>query len=391
MKKALILAMFSVILALPAAPAARATVFGIAPGDLIKLKDDHDPRTNEDRVVYYYDIDWHRHPFPNQKVFESWYRDFSGVKEITAEEMAQLPLDKPITYRPGTRLVKIPSIPKVYAVEPGGVLRWIESESVAKALYGNDWNKRVDDVPEALFTNYREGAPLTTPVWPTGSIVRLPSDTALYFIDGLSRRYIPPAERVTMRIDDEDVIDVQDLSDYDDGGIVASGDLKYVDTSEKSLVDTLPPPQFDFPANPAPLVKGEEGPLAAFRLTSGMPVIVRQLTATIEGPLWSGSSPNLKDLRFVDVNGEELFGTKQLEMQGSGKETVTFTGAYTMTANTISVIELRAEPSDALASGATFKVTIDRGGVRLADGGNGEPFSVFYPKEDFPTATVSVK
>lgn len=391
MKKALWLAIFSLFLAMPAAVPAHATVFGIAPGDLIKLQDDHDPKTLEDRVVYYYDVDWYRHPFPNQKVFESWYRDFSGVKEITKEEMAQLPLGKPVRYRPGTRLVKIPSIPKVYAVEPGGSLRWIESEAVAKALYGSDWNKRVDDVSEAMFTNYHEGAPLTTPVWPTGSIVRLPADTALYFIDGLSRLYIPPAVRTAMRIDDADVIDVKDLSDYDDGGIVAAGDQKYVDTSEKSLVDTLPRPQFDFPANPAPLEAGKEQPLAAFRLTSGMPIIVRQLTVTLEGPLWSGSAPNLTDLRFVDVKGEELFGTKQLELQGSAKETVTFTGAYTLPTNTIGIVEFRAKASAALAHGASFKVTIDRGGVRLADGGNGEPFAQFYPKADFPAYTVLVK
>src|SRR5512142_160585 len=120
MKKALWLAIFSLFLAMPAVVPARATVFGIAPGDLIKLQDDHDPKTLEDRVVYYYDKDWYRHPFPNQKVFQSWYRDFSGVKEITKEEMAQLPLSTPVTYRPGTRLVKIPSIAKGYAVEPGG-------------------------------------------------------------------------------------------------------------------------------------------------------------------------------------------------------------------------------------------------------------------------------
>ncbi len=391
MKKALYVAFFSLMLAMPAIRPAHATVFGIAPGDLIKLKDDHDPKTLEDRVVYYYDTDWYRHPFPNQKVFESWYRDFSGVKELTKEEMAQLPLGKPINYRPGTRLVKIPSIPKVYAVEPGGVLRWIESETVAKALFGDAWNRRVDDVSDAMFTNYREGAPLTTALWPTGSIVRLPGDTALYFIEGLTRRYIPPTVRTEMRIDDADVIDVKDLSAYDDAGLILSGDLKYVDTSEKHYVDTLPRPAFDFPANIAPLEAGTEQPLAAFRLTSGMPVIVRQLTVTIEGPLWSGSTPNLTDLRFVDVKGGELFGTKQLEQQGSGKETVTFTGAYTLPTDTIGIVEFRATTSSALAHGATFKVTVDRGGVRLADGGNGEPFSQFSPKTEFPTTVVSVK
>lgn len=391
MKKALWLAIFSVFLATPATLPARATVMGINPGDLIKLADDHDPATLTDKVVYYYDVDWYRHPFPNQKVFESWYRDFSGVKELSKEDMAALPLSTPITYRPGTRLVKIPSIPKVYAVEPGGSLRWIETESVAKALYGNDWAKRVDDVPEAFFSNYHEGAPLTTPVWPTGTYVRRPSDTALFSIDGLMKRYVPPMVAVSLRVSDADVIAAPDLSDYDDTGSVNLGDWKYVDSSQKSYIDTLPRPSFGFPANASPLVAGQAQPLAAFRLTSGMPVIIHQLSATIEGPLWDGSTPLLSDLRFVDVNGQDLFGVKQLESQGSGKETITFSGAYTMPTDTISVIELRAATSPSLPHGAAYKVTIERDGVRLADGGNGDPFTQFYPKKAFPTFTVATK
>ena len=71
MKKALILALFSFFWSLPV----HASVMGIFPGDLIKLKDDKNPATIEDKVVYYYDQDWFRHPFPNQRELESWYKD----------------------------------------------------------------------------------------------------------------------------------------------------------------------------------------------------------------------------------------------------------------------------------------------------------------------------
>ena len=114
----------SLAVAVQALPA-QATVMGVYPGTLIKLEDDKDPATNEDKVVYYFDKEWQRRPFPNQKVYESWYTGFSGVKSITKAEMAEIQLGPPIIYRPGTRLVKIPSIPKVYAVEPNGVLRTV--------------------------------------------------------------------------------------------------------------------------------------------------------------------------------------------------------------------------------------------------------------------------
>jgi len=385
MKKALILATFSLLWCLPA----QASVAGIFPGDLIKLKDDHDPATTQDKVVYYFDQDWNRHPFPNQRVFETWFRDFSGVKEITPAEMAEIRLAAPIAYRPGTRLVKIPSIPKVYAVEPGGVLRWIESEAVAKALYGDAWAKRVDDVPESSFTNYKEGAPITVPAWPTGTFVRRDSDTALFVIDGLRKRHVPPAVLPSLRLNEAQVVRTSsDLSAYADSGDLVEGDWKYLDASENSRIDTASRPQFDFPVGAQTLEAGKEQALAAFRLTSGMPVIVRRMQVTIAGPLWNGDSPSLSDLRFVDVNGNDLFGAQQLSTPGAGQETLVFSGAYTMPANAISVIELKAKTAASLGSGSAFTVTIDRDAVRLADGGNGDPLSDFWPRTAFPAFTV---
>jgi len=385
MKKALILAILSFCWSLPA----HASVMGIFPGDLIKLKDDQDPKTIEDKVVYYFDQDWFRHPFPNQRVFESWYKDFSGVKELTREEMAEIRLGRPITYRPGTRLVKIPSIPKVYAVEPGSVLRWVETEAVAKALYGDAWATRVDDVDESFFATYKEGTPLTTPVWPTGTFVRRESDTALYVIEGLQRRYVAPAVLPTLRLNEVHVIRTVDgLSAYAEFGAVTAGDWKYLDAAQNSFIDTLPGPSFDFPVGSQPLVAGTEQSLATFRLTSGMPVVVRRMRVRIAGPLWNGSTPRLTDIRLVDVYGENLFGTQQLAIPGSAEETLTFSGAYTMPGNTISVVELKADTAQDLGTGVTFTVTIERDGVQIADGGNGILLADFWPRTAFPVFTV---
>ena len=288
--------------------------------------------------------------------------------------------------------MKIPSIPKVYAVEPGGALRWIETEAVAKALFGDDWAKRVDDVSEAYFSNYHEGAPLTTPSWPTGTYVRRASDTAMFFIDGLKKRYVPPSVLASLRLNDAHVIATSsDLSSFDDAGSITEGDWKYLDASQKSYIDTLPRPQFDFPVSPATLEAGKVQTLAVFRLTSGMPVIIRQLRVTIKGPMWNGTAPRFTDLRFVDVMGQELFGTKQLEQTGADTETITFSGAYTMPERTISVVELNARTVEGLGAGATFTVTLDRAGVQLADGGNGNPLTEYYPRTAFPTFTLMSK
>src|SRR5690606_38495585 len=65
-------------------------------------------------------------------------------------------------YRPGIRLVKITTDPKVYAVDSHGTLRWISSQAAASAIYGGDWNTKIDDVPDAFFVNYRIGTDINS-------------------------------------------------------------------------------------------------------------------------------------------------------------------------------------------------------------------------------------
>ncbi len=113
-------------------------------------------------AVYYCGQDRKRHPFPNQRIHDSWYTGFAGVITLTDSQLASIPLGANVTYRPGVRLVKIQTDPKVYAVAKGGVLRWVPDEWSAKKLYGDDWSKKVDDVPDSFFTNYTIGATVPT-------------------------------------------------------------------------------------------------------------------------------------------------------------------------------------------------------------------------------------
>ncbi len=109
--------------------------------------------------VYYF-ADGGRYVFPNERTFFTWYDGFDSVLTVMSNVLSSIPLRGNVTYRPGVRMVKIQTDPKVYAVDAGGTLRWVNSESVARTLYGSDWNRQIDDVPDAFFVNYVVGEPV---------------------------------------------------------------------------------------------------------------------------------------------------------------------------------------------------------------------------------------
>ncbi len=133
-------------------------------------------------AVYFIGEDGKRHAFPNEQVFHTWFPDFNSVHTVTDEALAGVPLGAPMTVRPGTKLVKITTDPRVYAVGTGGVLQWIRTEDVARALYGPDWAARVIDVSDAMFVTYERGADIGTYLYPNGSVVTQSGD--LYFVEG---------------------------------------------------------------------------------------------------------------------------------------------------------------------------------------------------------------
>jgi len=135
---------------------------GIPIHALLKLPDDGNPDTQEDTAVYYVGADGLRHAFPNSKVYGTWRCDFSGVQVVNSGLLASIPLGKNVTYRPGLRLVKFPSVPVVYAVSADGVLRPLASENVAIAIFGQAWSKSVDDVSEAFYSDYSFGNRIET-------------------------------------------------------------------------------------------------------------------------------------------------------------------------------------------------------------------------------------
>jgi len=111
-------------------------------------------------AVYYYGADGFRYVFPNDKTFFTWYSNFDSVKWVSDADMTKIQIGGNVTYKPGAKMIKINSDPTVYAISAGGYMRAIKSEAVAKALYGSNWNKQIDDIPDGFFSNYKMGGSL---------------------------------------------------------------------------------------------------------------------------------------------------------------------------------------------------------------------------------------
>ena len=128
-------------------------------GDLIKLQCTAGAGVNDPcRAVYYLGADGKRYVFPNEKTYKTWYSNFSGVTTVSSTEMSSYSIGGNATYRPGVKLVKITTDPKVYAVASNGSLRWVTTAAIAESLYGSSWASMVEDVPDAFFVNYTVGS-----------------------------------------------------------------------------------------------------------------------------------------------------------------------------------------------------------------------------------------
>ena len=112
-------------------------------------------------TVYWYAPDGKRYTFPNASTYFTWFPSFDTVTNISDADLQAIPLgNQNVTYRPGAKLVKVQTDPKVYAVSKNALLRHVTSESLAHDLYGADWRLQVTDIPDTFFTNYTVGTPI---------------------------------------------------------------------------------------------------------------------------------------------------------------------------------------------------------------------------------------
>ena len=169
-----------------------------------------------------------KNPFPNASIFLSWFPDFNSVtiKRIPETDVGALPWGSNMRYRPGTRMIKVPDDPKVYAVTLNGKVCWVKDEDIAKKFYGTNWNKKINDLPASLFvgrTNYQHDPACDLTLdskYPTATLLRFQQKR--YYVDNGTVREITNDGWTRNRFRDEFVIDVTDLTGYEIGADVTS-------------------------------------------------------------------------------------------------------------------------------------------------------------------------
>lgn len=182
-------------------------------------------------TVYYY-ANGKRYPFPNERVYLTWYPNFESVtiKKIAAVDVGTIPWGTNVRYRPGTRMLKVPDDPKVYAVTPGGKVCWVKDEDIAKKFYGTTWNKKIDDLLASLFVSTYDNDPacdLTLDSkYPTGTLVSVNDKS--YYIDNGSARIISGDALSGNRFREEFLIAIANLNGYALGAAVGNAEFSRV-------------------------------------------------------------------------------------------------------------------------------------------------------------------
>jgi len=106
-------------------------------------------------AIYYLGFDGKIHPFFDSITYHSWNKDFSNILRVSNAKLRQYEVGVPVCIRQGTWLVQFKGSDRIYAVEPGCVLKKIRSATEAFILYGKDWKKRVaklDNLLESYYT-----------------------------------------------------------------------------------------------------------------------------------------------------------------------------------------------------------------------------------------------
>ncbi|MEI6529767.1 MAG: right-handed parallel beta-helix repeat-containing protein [Candidatus Falkowbacteria bacterium] len=144
-------------------------------------------------AVYYLDSSNKKHLFVNDKVFYTWYSDYSQVVTISATEFNKYAVGPHVAIRPGTKLLK-GSKSTVYAVERKGTLRPIVSASEASRLYGADWASRVLVADYNFFRDYKIGTSISSTQYAVGTIISDTTSGNYYYYDGAKFRKIISAD-----------------------------------------------------------------------------------------------------------------------------------------------------------------------------------------------------
>lgn len=343
-------------------------------GDLI--------RTESSSAVYYLGSDNKKHTFTSDKLFFTWYKDFSSVKVISQSEMLSYDLGANVVMRPGTKLVQFVEIksdgtfnvadPKVYAVSTSGAISHIDSAATAVAMFGANWEKNIVAIPNYLFTNYTVAGQLTSSSkHPTGSLIKTADSSTIYYVDGSSIRPVSSSAFDANGFNSMYVLTVSSISAYTQG------------TSMTAKEDMIANPQF----GAAVVVPGSGVTVSSNSSTPASQTIAKgassvellrfNLTAANDG------AANVSQIKIKrsgvgargDWTGLYLYdGSTRL---GYGKtintdETATFNNLnLTITAGSTKTLSLRGDMLSSAEAGSQHVFTIQSGAITAGGAVNG--------------------
>ena len=179
-------------------------------------------------AVYLVGADMKKYVFPSMKEYSTWYPNFDKVVRVAVAELDMYPDGGAVTVRPGTKLVTHMNTAKVYAIEPGGILHWIPTDTVAKALYGNNWTSRLVDVIPGYFTSYKATGTDVSDKYVTGTVVKM--GTTYYYISGTTKRAFASDAALTANgYMASDAVTVTALTGYTDGSSITGAEAAIKD------------------------------------------------------------------------------------------------------------------------------------------------------------------
>lgn len=118
-------------------------------------------RGTSSSTVYALSGDGLRHVFWNAQILATYGVGLADVVQLSDEQLSLHPLGSPRLPKPGTVLVKVPTLERVYAIGASGELHWLTSQSVAAKFYGEDWSDYVIDIPETGWLAFTMGSDIT--------------------------------------------------------------------------------------------------------------------------------------------------------------------------------------------------------------------------------------
>lgn len=145
-------------------------------GDLVKA--------DTSNAVYYVGAGSKRYYAPTGETLLTWVDDYTAVKTVPAACVEALANAGGLGFRPGSRLVKVPAFPSVYAVGPNNMKHKLATADVAAALYGANWGKLVRDLADVFDANYTVGSEITEAAPHNGQLVKTASSADVYHVVG---------------------------------------------------------------------------------------------------------------------------------------------------------------------------------------------------------------